>query len=158
MRRKQANLWRNRNERRKKTKNKTNRHNEDEGKKKSRNYTYTEEMRSQASDRIFCNVRGELLHRCPKGKNANLTVCIRYPSWYSESEHLQFGFCRDFADFDLNEFDRSDLQRRTKKKISLITSKNEYDQNILKCDEKYGAFNWSIFNEDDSLTYGPRTS
>lgn len=87
-----------------------------DGKKKNKcNDTYTEEMWTQSSNRIFCNVRGECVECCAKGKHTNLTVGICYPGRYAPTKHLQFDFGWNFIHFWLNYFGGNDLKMEEKK-------------------------------------------
>lgn len=82
---------------------------------KKTNYTYIEEMRSQAANRIFCNVRRQCVNSCPEGKHTDLLVSICYPCRNAPSEHLHFYFGRYFIQFGLNDFGGWYLNAREKK-------------------------------------------
>lgn len=72
--------------------------------------TYAEEMWSQSSNWIFCNVRCQCVDCCAKGKHTNLTVSICYPSRYTPSKQLQFYFGGNFIQFCLNYFGGTNLK------------------------------------------------
>lgn len=74
------------------------------------NNTYTEEMRSQATNGIFRNVRGEHVHGQSEGEHADLTIRACYPRWDAPAEHLQLHFGWYFVQLRLDDFGGTDLQ------------------------------------------------